>query len=153
MIQRIQTLYLAIVVILTSALFYTRLVVFSTSKNIYTMFYNGIFTGEEDSGDLVMKITAFTILLFVSVIIGVITIFLYKRRLIQIRVAALNIGLQLGLTALIYFFAKTAGKDIDAVFSFNYPVVFPLISVVLLIMAIKAIGKDEALIRSMDRIR
>ncbi len=153
MIQRIQTLYLAIVVILTSALFYTRLVVFSTSENIYTMFYNGIFTGEEDSGDMVMKVTAFTILLFVSVIIGVITIFLYKRRLIQIRVAALNIGLQLGLTALIYFFAKTAGKDIDALYSFNYPVVFPLVSVVLLIMAIKAIGKDEALIRSMDRIR
>ncbi len=153
MIQRIQTLYLAIATILTSALFYTRLVTFSTSETIYTMFYNGIFTGEEDSGDMVMKVTAFTILLFTSVIISVITIFLYKRRLIQIRVAALNIGLQLGLTALIYFFAKTAGKELDAVFSFNYPMVFPLVSGVLLIMAIKAIGRDEALIRSMDRIR
>jgi hypothetical protein len=153
MIQRIQTIYLAIAVILTSALFYTKLVTLSTKDTLYTMYYNGVFTGEAGGGELVMSMLAFTILLYVSILTGVITIFMYKKRLLQIRIAALNIGLQIGLTALIYFFAKTAGRELDAVYSFHYPMVFPLISVVLLIMAIKAIGKDEALIRSMDRIR
>ena len=153
MIQRIQTIYLSIAVILTSALFYTKLVTLSTKDTLYTMFYNGVFTGETAGGEPVMGMLAFTILLYVSILIGVITIFMYKKRLLQIRIAALNIGLQIGLTALIYFFAKTAGRELDAVYSFHYSMVFPLISVVLLIMAIKAIGKDEALIRSMDRIR
>ena len=153
MIQRIQTIYLSIAVILTSALFYTKLVTLSTKDTLYTMFYNGVFTGETAGGGPVMGMLAFTILLYVSILIGVITIFMYKKRLLQIRIAALNIGLQIGLTALIYFFAKTAGRELDAVYSFHYSMVFPLISVVLLIMAIKAIGKDEALIRSMDRIR
>jgi hypothetical protein len=153
MIQRIQTIYLAIAVILTSALFYTKLVTLSTQETLYTMYYNGIFVGEAVGGEPVMDMLAFTILLVVSVLTGLITIFLYKKRLLQIRVAALNIGLQIGLSALIYFFAKTAGRELGAVYSFHYSMVFPLISVVLLIMAIKAIGKDEALIRSMDRIR
>lgn len=153
MLQRIQTIYLSIALILTSALFYTKLVTLSTGKTLYTMFYNGVFTGEANSGGPVMDMLAFTILLFVSIVLGVITIFMFKKRLLQIRIAALNIGLQIGLTALIYFFAKTAGRELDAVYSFHYSMVFPLISVILLIMAIKAIGKDEALIRSMDRIR
>ena len=153
MIQRIQTLYLAIVVILTSALFYTKLATLATNDALYTMFYNGIFIGDSNSGEPAGDVLAFTILLVISIIIGVITIFLYKRRLLQIRIASLNIGLQVGLTALIYFFAHNAGQELGAVYSFSYSMVFPIISVVLLIMAIKAIGKDEALIRSMDRIR
>ena len=139
--------------ILTSALFYTKLATLATKDALYTMFYNGIFNGDSNSGEPVGDVPAFTILLFISAIIGVITIFLYKRRLLQIRIASLNIGLQAGLTALIYFLAHSAGKELGAVCSFGYSMVFPIISVVLLIMAIKAIGKDEALIRSMDRIR
>jgi len=154
MIQRIQTLYLALASILTSALFFLKLATLATDKTLYSMFYNGIFTGETNySSEPVMSVLAFTILLYISVIVGIVTIFLFKRRILQIRLAGLNIGLQIGLTVLIYFFAHTAGKELDAVYSFSYAMVFPLIAVVLLIMAIKAIGRDEALIRSMDRIR
>jgi len=153
MIQRIQSIYLAIVTLLTATLFYLKLVTLATQDTIYSMYYNGIFVGETNTGEMVTDMLAFTILLISSVAVGIVTIFLNKRRLLQIRVAALNIGLQIGLTGLIYFFTRTAGKDVEVLYSFHYPVVFPLISVVLLIMAIKAIGKDEALIRSLDRIR
>ncbi len=153
MLQRIQTIYLALVTTLTTVLFYLKLVTLSAKDGLYSMFYNGIYSGETNTGEPVMDMLVFTILLITSVVISIITIFLYKRRILQIRVAALNIGLQLGLTGLIYFFARVFGKELDAIYSFHYPVVFPLIAVVLLIMAIKAIGKDEALIRSMDRIR
>ena len=153
MIQRIQSIYLAIVTLLTATLFYLKLVTLSTQDTIYSMFFNGIFVGESNTGEMVTDMMAFSILLITTVIIGIVTIFLHKRRLLQIRVAALNIGLQIGLTGLIYFFAKSAGKEVEVISSFHYPVVFPLISVVLLIMAIKAIGKDEALVRSLDRIR
>ncbi len=153
MIQRIQSIYLSIVTLLTASLFYLKFVALSTQETLYSMYYNGIFVGESNTGKLVTDMMAFTILLITGVIVSIITIFLHKRRLLQIRVAALNIGLQLGLTGLIYFFTRSVGKEIEVVYSFQYPVVFPLISVVLLIMAIKAIGKDEALIRSLDRIR
>lgn len=153
MIQRIQSIYLAIVALLTASLFYFKFVTLSTQDKLYSMYYNGIFVGESNTGELVTDMMAFTILLFASVAVSVVTIFLHKRRLLQIRVVALNIGLQLGLTGLIYFFTHTAGKEIEVAYTFHYPTVFPLISVVLLIMAIRAIGKDEALIRSLDRIR
>ena len=153
MVQRIQSIYLATVTLLTASLFYLKLATLSTQDSLYSMFFNGIFIGESKTGEMVTDMMAFSILLFTSVALGIITIFLHKRRFLQIRVAALNIGLQVGLTGLIYFFTTTAGKEIEVAYSFHYPVVFPLISVVLLIMAIRAIGKDEALIRSLDRIR
>jgi hypothetical protein len=37
--------------------------------------------------------------------------------------------------------------------SFNIAVVFPLIAIILDYLAIRNIGKDEALVRSIDRIR
>jgi hypothetical protein len=153
MIQRIQTIYLALSGILTSLLFYIKLVTFAAPDGIFTMYYNGIFKGEPDAGDIYMNVTAFTILLATSVLAGIITIFLYRKRILQIRIAGLNIGLQLGLAALIYFFARTAGNELNADYTIPFSIAIPLVSVVLLLMAIKAIGKDEALIRSMDRIR
>ncbi|NPA38029.1 MAG: DUF4293 domain-containing protein [Chlorobi bacterium] len=153
MIQRIQTIYLSISVILTSLMFYIKLVTFTAPDGIFTMYYNGIFKGELNSGEIYINVTAFTILLMVSVLTGIITIFLYKNRILQIRIAGLNIGLQIGLAALIYFFAHTVGEELNADFIFPYSIALPVISIILLIMAIKAIGKDEALIRSMDRIR
>ena len=154
MIQRKQTLYLSLATILTSLLFFLKLATLANDENIYSMFYNGIFPGSTNySTEPVMSVLAFTILLYISVILYLVTIFLFKRRILQIRLAGLNIGLQVGLTVLIYFFARTAGNELGAVYSFGYAMVFPLISVVFLIMAIKAIGRDEALVRSMDRIR
>ena len=153
MIQRIQSAYLPIVTLLTASLFYLKLVTLSTQDSFYSMFFNGIFIGESNTGEMVTDMMAFSILLFTSVALCIITIFLHKRRLIQIRVAALNIGLQVGLTGLIYFFTTSASKEIEVAYTFQYPVLFPLISVVLLVMAIRDIGKDEALIRSLDRIR
>ncbi len=153
MIQRIQSIYLALVTLLTASLFYLKLVTLSTQDSFYSMFFNGIFIGESNTGEMVTDMLAFSILLFTSVALGIITIFIHKRRLIQIRIAALNIGLQVGLVGLIYFFTTTAGKEIEVAYSFHYPVVFPVISIILLIMSIRAIGKDEALIRSLNRIR
>jgi hypothetical protein len=153
MIQRIQSIYLLVATGLTSSLFFTNLVSFSTEMTTHTMVFNGIFPNDQPELNSVISTLAFTILLICCVAVGIASIFLYKRRLLQIRLSALNIGLHLGLCGLIYFFAKTASRELGAEYSFHYPVVFPLISVILIILAIKAIGRDEALIRSMDRIR
>jgi hypothetical protein len=59
--------------------------------------------------------------------------------------------LLLGLFGLFFYFTY-AGFD-GAQVAFKIPVVFPIVAVILDFLAIRAIGKDEALIRSLNRIR
>jgi hypothetical protein len=57
----------------------------------------------------------------------------------------------LGLFGMFFYFAY-AGFE-GAKVAFKIPVVFPIVAVILDYLAIRAIGKDEALIRSLNRIR
>ena len=67
------------------------------------------------------------------------------------RVLGFTIILLIGLFGLFFYFAY-AGFD-GATTSFKIPVSFPLIAAILDYLAIRNIGKDEALIRSVDRLR
>jgi hypothetical protein len=52
---------------------------------------------------------------------------------------------------LMFFFLYTSFDDIKV--AFKIPMSFPLIAIILDYLSIRAIGKDEALVRSLDRIR
>lgn len=93
------------------------------------------------------------IMLFVGLILllHIVAIFLYKKRILQIRFLVFSILLMLGLFGMFYFFTYYSFKGADV--SFNIAVVFPLIAIILDYLAIRNIGKDEALVRSIDRIR
>jgi hypothetical protein len=57
----------------------------------------------------------------------------------------------LGLFGMFFFFIYYSLGDAQV--SYKVSIFFPLIAVILDYLAIRAIGKDEALIRSIDRIR
>jgi flagellar basal body-associated protein FliL len=78
-------------------------------------------------------------------------IFLYKKRILQIRILVFSVVLLLGLFGLFFYF--TYAGFTGAKVAFKVPVVFPVVAVILDYLAIRAIGKDEALIRSLNRIR
>ena len=92
------------------------------------------------------------ILLFLLILcgaMGLITIFLYRRRMIQIRLCLFNSLVLLGLQGFVIYCIVTAAPG--AVFSFT--VVFPTIAAILLFLALRYIGRDEAMIRSLNRLR
>lgn len=86
-------------------------------------------------------------------IVSLATIFLYKKRILQMRLCSFDIILNvltLLLTALDIYLAHNKG---DADIKLYWPVVIMPINVIFLYLAIRAIGKDEALVRSLDRLR
>ena len=119
----------------------------SVNNELYTFVAKGIFNGEE----LIFNGMAIFIFIPVIALLHFITIFLYKKRILQIRILVFSIVLLLGLFGLFFYFSY-AGFD-GAKIAFKVPVAFPLVAVILDYLAIRAIGKDEALIRSLNRIR
>jgi hypothetical protein len=92
----------------------------------------------------------FVILLIVAVL-AFVTIFLFKKRMLQIRLTIFSsvvlIGYYLALAALIFMTAE------DTNFTPSWTICLPFIGIVLNWLAIRGIGADEALVKAYDRLR
>lgn len=69
------------------------------------------------------------------------------------RLNSFNIILMLGYMGLNYYYIHNFSRQLEGVVSYQITAIFPFVAAVITYLAIRAIGKDEALIRSMDRIR
>ncbi|MGM0408670.1 MAG: DUF4293 family protein, partial [Bacteroidota bacterium] len=61
--------------------------------------------------------------------------------------------LMIGYLGLNYYYIQSFVSQLNGIVSYKITVIFPFVAAILTYLAIRAIGKDEALIRSMDRIR
>ncbi len=147
MIQRIQTVYVFVATLLIGSLYKLKLGDLSLNNELYTFFAKGIFKGETE------VVNGLPIFLFIGIvaILHVLVIFLYKKRVLQLRILVFTIILMLGLFGMFFYFAYASFEG--AKVAFKIPVAFPIVAAILDYLAIRAIGKDEALIRSLNRIR
>ncbi|MCX6306525.1 MAG: DUF4293 domain-containing protein [Bacteroidetes bacterium] len=158
MLQRIQTLYLAIVAIACILLFFFPLATFYHEiQGNYKLFIYGIRSMDPEPKVLFSKF--FTIpLIFMTVasfIFSVSAIFLFKNRPLQARLCAFNMLTNIVLVMVIFFFYATKITTMTLIEpDYNYTgMAMPLVSVLFLIFANQAIRKDEALVKSADRLR
>lgn len=91
------------------------------------------------------------ILFLAAGIAAIAAIFFYKRRLLQMRVAlGVALFLAVGLVVGIYFYTQDAGSGAAQP---GIGAILPILGIVFSLIARKNIGKDEKLVRSMDRLR
>ena len=144
MIQRIQTLYLLSVFIITGVL--TNFVSFFTLNEGKKIFLANIFV---NNSVLLKSIGVFFVL---TAILSVIAIFSYKKRQNQFVLNRVNILINFYLlSVLIYLSLKLPGEM--QISEKGIGIYFPIVNIVLLVMANKAIKKDEDLVKSVDRLR
>lgn len=136
MIQRIQTVYLLLVVVLMTLLY---------------VWFPQIITTE---GELVLERLDLWVIIpiFASVLLTFISIFKYKNRQTQFvlnRLSSLFIFVLLGVFVCVPLMipgeTQVSEKGIG--------LFFPIISIVFLVLANKAIKRDERLVKSVDRLR
>ncbi|WP_075589763.1 DUF4293 domain-containing protein [Labilibacter marinus] len=153
MIQRIQTIYLLLAFAFGASMFFTPQITFMAEVE-YILNFKGINAVEPSETTKSIATTALTILLVLTPLVSLASILLFKKRMIQIRLCSANIGLLIGVTALAYYFGTVANKELGTtIISYKLSMVFPIVGAILNFLALRAIGKDEALVRSMDRIR
>lgn len=147
MIQRIQSVYLLISMILVGNLLLFPIAEILHEGELIIFNRQGL-VGPEGLRDSGISFSFFVAL--VALLHGVI-IFSFKNRIRQIRLTVFSILLLFGVSGMIYFFTYYSFPD--ASISLEPIAVFPLLAIILDYLAIRSIGKDEALIRSINRIR
>lgn len=149
MIQRIQTVYLLVVAILMVVMMSLPVGSFVASDYTATVFNNLSLVAPDGTADYAPW--AMFAILMVSAVVTLGTIFLYKKRMLQIRLTIFNIILLLGYYGtLVTFVFMLKGENS---FTPSWTVILPLISIILDWLAIRAIGKDEMLVKAYERLR
>ena len=154
MIQRIQTLYLLIVAALSMATLFLPLATIQLDNLFYSIDASGMNTLTKPS-ELVYPAWGLMALSAAITILAFVTIFLYKKRMLQIRLCIYNTFLLIGFYG---YFAYLLWKisDFSGVFQFGnagFALSFPLICLIFNYLAIRNIGADETLVRALNRLR
>ena len=149
MIQRIQSVYLLIVAILSVIVISNPVGSFIGTDNSIIEFTNLSLISQDGTGSY--EPGALFAIQMISAIISLITIFLYKKRMVQIRFTLFNIILAVGYYAtLVTFVFMLKG---ESTFVPSWAVCLPFVGIVLDWLAIRAIGKDEMLVKAYERLR
>lgn len=132
MIQRIQSVYLLLAGIISAGL-----------SNIFP-------TGHDSIGEFNTPLIYETMLL--SGIFSIFIIFIFKNRKLQFVLGRINILLNLILLSVfVYLSLMLPGESFISEKGIGQ--IIPIIAIVLLVLANKSIKKDEALVKSVDRLR
>lgn len=149
MIQRIQTLYLLIVAALMALTLFLPLAWFGVGGEQFDLY---AFALRASSGE-VMRPPVYTgIVLVAACVLPLVTIFLFKRRLLQIRLCVVEMVLLAGAEVMLaaYYFFGHGATDFQGM---KPAIALPLVSLLFAWLAARAIFRDERLVRSLDRIR
>lgn len=150
MIQRIQTIYLLLVVMLGTLLCFFSPVQFLMPE------------GTEYVALQAFDKWPMAVMSIASPLLALVVIFLYHRRLLQARLNIVNVILCLGYYALLALYVAFVVKGYeplgevtmaDADWYLTMWAAIPLVNIVLTMMATRRILKDEALVRAADRLR
>ena len=136
MLQRIQTIYLIISAALVGAIYIWFPIIVSEEGTVIVRNDEPIIIG----------------LIFGSILLTFISIFSFKKRKSQFVMNRLNIILNFFLLGVFVYRSLTLSGE-TLVSEKGIGVFLPIISIVFLVMANKAIKKDEDLVKSVDRLR
>lgn len=157
MIQRIQSVFLAAVVLLGIILFISPVLNFTSYEASFQM--NAYTTYNIADHIVVSKNIGIGAMQGFVVLLAVITVFLFKKRQLQIKLCKLNLLLIAIQIAAIVFYIDTAKEAIfpqnpnDIVLGLSLGFFIPILNFILTYLSIRFIKKDENLIRSADRLR
>ncbi len=155
MIQRIQTVYFLIIAVLSACTFFLPVAAIYDPAEmlLYPLSYIGFTVTIDGVTQTIVHTWTLTVIAAFIPVIALVTIFLFKKRVLQIRLSFINMMLMIGYYAILFIYLWQAGKQWNAEWSLNIAASFPLVCIVLNYLAIRAIGKDQALVKSLDRLR
>lgn len=152
MIQRIQSVYLLIAAILMAVVVCTPLAVLIGASDSFYLFKSmGVF---ENGLTLVYPSWGIAVCAVISALISFVSIFLFKKRKLQIKMSYVSIVFIILFYAAFAAYLYTGQVALEAKFSkVEYGLALPVISLIVMVLALTKIKADERLVQSLNRIR
>lgn len=154
MIQRIQTLYLFVTAALMAVALFVPLAWFAGEAGEFKLY---AFHLETTDGEAVQSTVYMGIVMTMACVLPFVTLLLYKRRLLQIRLCVVEMVLLAGALAMegIYYFLsyRFFSEMTFHMQGFRPAIALPLVCLLLVYLATRAIFRDELMVRAADRIR
>ncbi len=149
MLQRIQTLHLLVVAALSGVMFFLPLMWFANEGDQVYMTALKLLVADVAIGSTPIYLP---ILIGAATLLPLVTLFLFKRRMLQIRLCAVEAVLLVGILAMeaMLYFGPQNSLDAGALQPASFA---PVAALLFLWLAARAIFRDELLVRSLDRIR
>ena len=159
MIQRVQTLYLLLALAAVLLCLTQPVGFYVTVHGVRTAFLTNLwfaYPPELIVEGMVGRSARPWSLFALLVIVGVLTllnIFLFRRRALQMRICTFCMILLVAWYVLYAFFAYVLGHGLEARFRPDWAAALPFAALVFHYLAFRGIERDEALVRSLDRLR
>lgn len=158
MIQRIQTVYLSLAFVAMALLFAFPLAQFFSENGAYIFSITGLknmVPGAENAFSPYIFLPLPLVAAGIALLAGF-TIMQYRNRSFQIKLTNIGVLASIALIMSIFFlYIPLIEKKIDIIpdYSKAYGIYLPLVALVFLILANRAIKRDDRLVRSADRLR
>ena len=142
MIQRIQSIYLTIVIVLSAILPFVFKLWKNSNKEVFAL-------------DLFSELTLLSklvpVFFFLSALIAAIAIFKFKKRQLQFVLVRIIILINLFLLGILIYLSLTLPGEASS--EKGIGMFLPIVVILFVFLANKAIKKDEDLVKSVDRLR
>ena len=153
MIQRIQTLYLLIVAALLAVTLFAPLAWFAGESGEFGLYAFAL----KSAGESVQPTVYLGISLVLACVVPLVTIFLFRNRMLQLRLCGVEAVLLVGaavMEAVHYYLSRRVfAAEAFHTQGFEPAVALPLVALLFVWLAGRAILRDELMVRAADRIR
>ena len=92
-------------------------------------------------------------ILLLNAVVAFATIFLYKNRMLQVRMCVFSALLEIGYYAAVAVFVYMLKSDLEAAFRPGWALALPFVCIILNYLAFRATYADEVMVRASERLR
>ena len=152
MIQRIQSVYLLLVTILLVVAICLPVGQYIGMDGVTTHIFKPL--GVTLANGTFQSTWGLFGILLLSAIIAFCTIFLFRNRMLQVRMTIFSSLLLIGYYIAFFVFMFMLKNDLDAMnFQLGWALCLPVICIILNYLAFRAIYRDELMVKAADRLR
>jgi hypothetical protein len=155
MIQRIQSIYLSLIAIISLLFLNGSFLVFAEKAgSVIKVTFGGIFRESVGQGSqLIEKLLPLTIIIILIPTISLITIFIFKNRKIQLLLSLILIIIITVFVIGLIHVSLSINSKFEAKIIPEFKLILPLLILIISILAYRGIKKDDQLVKSNDRLR
>ncbi len=154
MIQRIQSLFLLAATVLSIIVVIHPVSSMMLTGKVEAEFFTYGLMSMGESTEMLYNTFPVIILAGLTAILSLITIFIYRKRALQMRICVFNILLTLFLIISIFVYYLAIKRNfVVLTHSFSYSALLPFVNVILIFQAFRGIRRDDLLLKSYNRLR